>query len=136
MFRKYAKTINSADIGLLVCDEGHRLKNSVGNKTIAALNAAPTKRRILLSGTPVQNELKVGVGAFQCLRVFVDIVVITCDAHQEFFAMTSFVNPSLLGSLSTFKRVFQVPIEKGEALHCPSIRVLPSAILIKSRTRS
>jgi len=32
---------------------------------------------------------------------------------QEFYAMGSFVNPRVLGSLTTFKRVFQLPIEKG-----------------------
>lgn len=89
MFRKYAKVIIKAKIALLVCDEGHRLKNSVGNKTIAALSTCQTKRRLILTGTPVQNDL------------------------QEFYAMASFVNPTVLGTLSTFKRVFQIPIEKG-----------------------
>lgn len=59
MYRKYGDKLLAAKIGLLVCDEGHRLKNSDGNKTIAALAACPAKRRVILSGTPVQNDLTV-----------------------------------------------------------------------------
>lgn len=36
-----------------------RLKNSLGNKTIAALRQCKAKRRVLLSGTPIQNDLEV-----------------------------------------------------------------------------
>ena len=39
---------------LLVCDEAHRLKNSE-NQTSRALNSLPVKRRVLLTGTPMQN---------------------------------------------------------------------------------
>jgi len=49
----------AARVGLLVCDEGHRLKAAAGNKTIDALNRLPTRRRVILSGTPVQNNLEV-----------------------------------------------------------------------------
>ena len=43
-------------VGLILCDEGHRLKNSE-NQTYAALNAMDAKMRVLLSGTPIQNDL-------------------------------------------------------------------------------
>lgn len=59
MYRKYADAIARARPGLLVCDEGHRLKNSSSNKTIASLRDCPARRRILLTGTPVQNDLEV-----------------------------------------------------------------------------
>lgn len=42
---------------LLVCDEGHRLKSKGGNKTIDALLALNCPRRVVLTGTPVQNNL-------------------------------------------------------------------------------
>lgn len=47
---------------LLVCDEGHRLKSAGGNKTIEGLLALGCERRVVLTGTPVQNNLEVGLG--------------------------------------------------------------------------
>lgn len=66
-------------IGLIICDEGHRLK-SAGAKTTLALQSLKTQRRIILSGTPIQNDL------------------------SEFHAMADFVNPGLLDSYQTFKK--------------------------------
>ena len=57
-FARFAAEINAARIGLLVCDEGHRLKNAKGTKTMQMLNACPARRRVILTGTPVQNELQ------------------------------------------------------------------------------
>lgn len=36
-------------IGLVICDEGHRLKNAA-IKTSVALNSIPTAKRVILSG--------------------------------------------------------------------------------------
>jgi SNF2 family DNA or RNA helicase len=42
---------------LLVCDEAHRLKNVSGSKTLAALSQINCGgRRVLLTGTPIQNK--------------------------------------------------------------------------------
>lgn len=41
---------------LLICDEAHRLKNDA-TLTNKALDSLPCKRRVLLSGTPLQNHL-------------------------------------------------------------------------------
>ncbi|KAH7888361.1 P-loop containing nucleoside triphosphate hydrolase protein [Phlebopus sp. FC_14] len=77
-------------IGLIVCDEGHRLK-SANNKTSTMFKALRTPRRIILSGTPIQNDL------------------------SEFHAMADFCNPGLLDDYSTFRRVYEVPILKSRA---------------------
>jgi DNA repair and recombination protein RAD54B len=71
--------LKKARIGLMICDEGHRLK-SAGAKTTKALRELETERRVILSGTPIQNEL------------------------SEFHAMVDFVNPGILDSYSSFKK--------------------------------
>ncbi|KAG2015919.1 SNF2-family ATP dependent chromatin remodeling factor snf21 [Coprinopsis cinerea AmutBmut pab1-1] len=77
-------------IDLIICDEGHRLK-SANNKTTAMFKALRTRRRIILSGTPIQNDL------------------------SEFHAMTEFCNPGLLDEYPVFKRVYETPILKSRA---------------------
>ncbi|KAL7581624.1 hypothetical protein ACA910_022177 [Epithemia clementina (nom. ined.)] len=73
---------------LLVCDEAHRLKNS-DNQTSRALNSIPVKRRVLLTGTPMQNDL------------------------QEFYAMVDFTNPGILGTPEDFRKNMLFPILRG-----------------------
>lgn len=73
---------------LLVCDEAHRLKNSE-NQTSQALNSLPVKRRVLLTGTPMQNDL------------------------IEFYAMVDFTNPGILGSPEQFRKRMLFPILRG-----------------------
>lgn len=72
-FRNYAKILTASEVGLLLADEGHRLKNA-DNQTYNALMGLKTKRRVLLSGTPIQNDL------------------------TEYFSLIHFVNPGMLGT--------------------------------------
>lgn len=62
---------------LLVCDEGHILKNAKTNIKKAA-DQVRTRRRVLLTGTPVENNL------------------------EEVFSLVSFVQAELLGSVKDF----------------------------------
>lgn len=80
---KDMKTIWNLD--LIICDEGHRLKNSKTKQT-QAVDALPTKNRILLSGTPLQNDL------------------------EEFYCMVNLVNPGCIGDYATFRSVYEEPI--------------------------
>ncbi|KAL2349569.1 hypothetical protein Fmac_003569 [Flemingia macrophylla] len=88
-FRMHSSKFSSSDsCDLLICDEAHRLKNdqTMTNRALAAL---PCKRRILLSGTPLQNDL------------------------EEFFAMVNFTNPGILGDIAHFRRYYEAPIICG-----------------------
>eukprot|EP01038_Epipyxis_sp_PR26KG_P013185 gene13185-17668_t len=82
LFEK-AKSDNYCD--LLICDEAHKLKNADSGLS-KSLNHLPTKKRILLSGTPMQNEL------------------------TEFYNMVNFCNPLILGTLPEFRRRYERPI--------------------------
>jgi DNA repair and recombination RAD54-like protein len=87
-FRSHAEVLTKAPIGLVICDEGHRLKNSE-NQTYTALNQLQTQRRILLSGTPIQNDL------------------------LEYFSLIHFVNGGILGTAAEFRKKFETPILRG-----------------------
>lgn len=54
-FRMNSKILSQAsNIGLLVVDEGHRLKNTSGSLTLTALNSLNCDARLLITGTPIQ----------------------------------------------------------------------------------
>lgn len=76
------------NIDLLVCDEGHRLKNG-SSKILNVLKELDIKRKILLSGTPIQNDL------------------------TEFYTITDFINPGIFGSFAFFKKRFITPISRA-----------------------
>ena len=86
--RIHAHALKGGEVGLLLCDEGHRLKNK-DNQTYLSLNQMNCKRRVLLSGTPIQNDL------------------------LEYYSLIDFVNGGLLGSSSEFKKKFENPILRG-----------------------
>ncbi|KAL1302807.1 hypothetical protein AAFC00_003145 [Neodothiora populina] len=83
-----AELQKGAGIDIVICDEGHRLKTAQ-NKSAMAIKSLSTERRIILSGTPIQNDL------------------------SEFYTMVDFVNPGLLNKYTTFKRDFETPILKS-----------------------
>ena len=56
-FRIHAKRMQGDHAcDLLICDEAHRLKNNA-TLTNRALDGLACQRRVLLSGTPMQNHL-------------------------------------------------------------------------------
>lgn len=88
--RKHAELLAAAGVDLLVLDEGHRLKASGGNLTITAVTALRAKWRLLISATPVQNDL------------------------SELWALVQCVLPDgPLGSLGDFRRHYVEPIESS-----------------------
>ncbi|KAH9535296.1 hypothetical protein CY35_17G044900 [Sphagnum magellanicum] len=74
---------------LLVCDEAHMIKNRKADIT-QALKQVRTRRRIALTGSPLQNNL------------------------MEYYCMVDFVREGFLGPAPSFKRRFQNPIENGQ----------------------
>ncbi|USW55861.1 Putative helicase, P-loop containing nucleoside triphosphate hydrolase, SNF2-like domain superfamily [Septoria linicola] len=86
--RLYVDELRNAPIGLMLCDEGHRLKNSE-SQTYEALNGLNVKKRVILSGTPIQNDL------------------------SEYFSLLNFANPGYLGTQQEFRKQYEIPILRG-----------------------
>ncbi|KAH9519785.1 DNA repair and recombination protein rad54b [Bulinus truncatus] len=85
MFVRCCDLLDDVKFDLIICDEGHRLKNTAA-KTTALMMRLPCKKRVVLTGTPVQNDL------------------------QEFYSIVQFCNPSLLGTTASFRRIYEEPI--------------------------
>lgn len=74
---------------LVICDEGHLLKNEKTSLS-KAVNKIRTLRRVVLTGTPLQNNLK------------------------EYYCMVQFVKPNLLGKYTEYLNRFVNPITNGQ----------------------
>uniref|UniRef100_A0A182PII7 DNA repair and recombination protein RAD54-like n=1 Tax=Anopheles epiroticus TaxID=199890 RepID=A0A182PII7_9DIPT len=85
MLAKQIGELETVKFDLMFCDEGHRLKNS-NVKAFGVLNRLECRRRVLLTGTPIQNDL------------------------QEFFSLINFVNPGVIGTYQDFKARYETPI--------------------------
>lgn len=85
----------SAQAALLVVDEGHKLKNQKGSLTMTALQSIQADARLLLTATPIQNNL------------------------TEFYALAQFCCPGILGTLADFRRDFERPIAAANRKGAP-----------------
>lgn len=86
--RRNIVELQQTEIGLLLADEGHRLKNG-DSLTFTALDSLNVKRRVILSGTPIQNDL------------------------SEYFSLLNFANPGLLGTRVEFRKNYELDILRG-----------------------
>ncbi|KAK9389045.1 P-loop containing nucleoside triphosphate hydrolase protein [Lipomyces mesembrius] len=86
--RMNVSELKNTKIGLMLCDEGHRLKNNE-SLTFTALDSLNVQRRVILSGTPIQNDL------------------------SEYFALLNFANPGLLGTRAEFRKNYEISILRG-----------------------
>ncbi|VIO87763.1 Uncharacterized protein BM_BM7309 [Brugia malayi] len=83
MIARTAAKLSVVSVDLLVCDEAHRIKNLNG-RLREQLQILHAQRRLLLTGTPMQNDL------------------------EEFYSLVNFARPDLFISFLEFKNLCEM----------------------------
>ncbi|TQS35335.1 hypothetical protein Golomagni_04247 [Golovinomyces magnicellulatus] len=95
----YADTLLPVDWGYAVLDEGHKIRNPNTAVTIYC-KELKTPHRIILSGTPMQNNL------------------------VELWSLFDFIFPMRLGTLVSFRQTFETPIKQGGYANSTNLQIL------------
>ncbi|KAL9105576.1 MAG: hypothetical protein Q9227_009277 [Pyrenula ochraceoflavens] len=96
--QSYAPLLIGVDWQYAILDEGHKIRNPNAAITIYC-KELKTPNRIILSGTPMQNNL------------------------QELWSLFDFVFPMRLGTLVNFKNQFDIPIRLGGYANASNLQV-------------
>ena len=101
------KELTSREWNVICLDEAHTIKNANTKMSKAAM-LLHAQRKVILTGTPIQNHL------------------------SELWNLFQFINPSLLGSAEQFKKKFIQPIENDHSKERQSqLRRLISPFLLR-----
>lgn len=103
-----ASELSEIKFDLLVCDEGHRLKSST-NKVLKVLKQLDVERKIVLTGTPIQNDL------------------------VEFYTIVDFINPGILGLSSSFQKDYIRHILRSRDVNCRNRDVIERGEFLSSK---
>lgn len=85
---RYKEVLTQQDFDYVVLDEGHKIRNPDAQVTLA-VKQFTTSHRLILSGSPLQNNLK------------------------ELWSLFDFIYPGKLGTLPVFVQSFSIPITMG-----------------------
>ncbi|KAI3402348.2 rhp26 [Candida oxycetoniae] len=96
--RMYSKYILPKQWGYCVLDEGHKIRNPDSDISLTC-KSIKTVNRIILSGTPIQNNL------------------------TELWSLFDFVFPGRLGTLPVFEQQFSAPIKIGGYANSNNLQV-------------
>ncbi|KAG2174127.1 hypothetical protein INT43_004147 [Umbelopsis isabellina] len=96
--RTYREILVRRKWGYVVLDEGHKIRNPDSEVTLAC-KQLKTPHRMILSGTPIQNNL------------------------TELWSLFDFVFPGRLGTLPVFQSQFSIPINIGGYANATNVQV-------------
>ena len=99
--RSFGKKILAQSYAAAILDEGHKIRNPNAEITVLC-KQLQTSRRLILSGTPIQNNL------------------------IELWSLMDFVYPGRLGNLNVFKSEIALPINAGGYVSASSLQVQTS----------
>ncbi|SCU99192.1 LADA_0H18140g1_1 [Lachancea dasiensis] len=96
--RVHADRLLNVNWGYAVLDEGHKIRNPDADISLTCKHLK-TKHRIILSGTPIQNNL------------------------TELWSLFDFIYPGRLGTLPVFQQQFATPINMGGYANATNVQV-------------
>ncbi|KAK5997472.1 DNA repair protein rhp26 [Cladobotryum mycophilum] len=95
----YAEELLPVEWDYAVLDEGHKIRNPNAEITVTC-KELNTPNRVILSGTPVQNNL------------------------TELWSLFDFIYPMRLGTLVNFRTQFEIPIRQGGYANASNLQVM------------
>ncbi|KAG5953241.1 hypothetical protein E4U53_006254 [Claviceps sorghi] len=95
----YAEELLPVEWDYAVLDEGHKIRNPNAEITVSC-KELNTPNRVILSGTPVQNNL------------------------TELWSLFDFIYPMRLGTLVNFRAQFEIPIRQGGYANASNLQVM------------
>ncbi|WP_438010308.1 SNF2-related protein [Sorangium sp. So ce321] len=106
LLRRDEDFLAQLDLSYAILDEAQHIKNPM-SATAAAAKRLRAKRRLALTGTPIENRL------------------------SEIWSIFDFVSPGLLGSLDKFEARFSRPIEAGDYKTAQRLRAVIHPFILR-----
>jgi SNF2 family DNA or RNA helicase len=107
LVRRDADLLAAVDWDVVVLDEAQQVKNHAA-KAARAVRRLPARARVAMTGTPVENRL------------------------AELWAIVDFTNPGLLGSFTSFRERYAIPVERwGDDGAAHRLRTIVAPFLLR-----
>lgn len=106
LLRRDEEFLSKLDLTYAILDEAQHIKNPM-SATAAAAKRLKARRRLALTGTPIENRL------------------------SEIWSIFDFVSPGLLGSLDKFESRFARPIENGDYKLAQRLRAIIHPFILR-----